>query len=150
MSTGGLQLGRWFRLSEFTRTSTGLPNRPPPGAVAALQALVSTVLDPLRDHVGRAVIVTSGYRSAEVNAHPSVRGAAGSQHTKGEAADVHVDGYTPRELADLVDQLELPYDQLIVYGWSGHIHVSHKPEGPQRGERLYQATRGGSYVRVSS
>lgn len=145
---GDLQLGRWFRLSEFTRTGTKLPNDPPAAAVQALQALVTTVLDPLRDGVGKAVNVTSGYRSAEVNA--AVGGADSSQHSKGEAADVRVDGYTPDQLANTIDRLGLPYDQLIVYGWSGHVHVSHKLNGAQRRERLFQAVKGGPYVRTSS
>ena len=64
------KLGRYFTLSEFTRSTAaanmGHPNQPPPQVVTALRELVATVLDPLREEEG-PVRITSGYRAPDVN-----------------------------------------------------------------------------------
>ena len=77
-----------FHLEEFTRTATGLPNVPSGAERAALQALATHVLQPLRDSIGKPVYITSGFRSAAVNR--AVGGVAGSQHRSGQAADILV------------------------------------------------------------
>lgn len=83
-------ISRYFTLTELTRSKTAtqqhLNNSPSPEAIANLQALVSQILDPLRQLWGRAIYVNSGYRSPAVNA--AVGGVKNSQHTKGEAADI--------------------------------------------------------------
>lgn len=100
-----------------------------------LQVLTDTVLDPARRAFGKAIRVNSGYRCAELN--KVVGGSAKSQHLTGCAADI--DGGTRkdnRRLAKLIVELGLPFDQLIDeknYAW---VHVSHNPDGPQRGEIL--------------
>ena len=109
----------------------------------AVRALVLDVLQPLRDALGYAVWISSGYRCAQLNADPEVGGAKNSQHLKGEAADIHV--YLPAGteipsiyVAMFIKVLELPFDQLIVY--PDFVHVSHKLEGAQRGQILYNAS----------
>ena len=81
---------RYFTLRELTRSAAALKhkldNTPDAAAVARLQALVTHVLDPLRQLYGAPIMVTSGYRSPAVNA--AVGGAAHSQHMLGEAADI--------------------------------------------------------------
>ena len=81
---------RYFTLRELTRSAAALKhkldNTPDAAAVARLQALVTHVLDPLRQLYGAPIMVTSGYRSPAVNA--AVGGAAHSQHLLGEAADI--------------------------------------------------------------
>lgn len=135
--SGQVKLGEYFTLNELTKTNTGLTNVPDPQSVANLQYLVETVLDPLRSAIG-PVIITSGYRSAAVNAHPSVQGSASSQHMKGQAVDfVPVSSSIDEALAQL---RELPVDQVIIYHDSTHIHVSAKPGG--RGEFLYSGPTG--------
>ena len=54
-----------------------------------LQHLCIHVLQPLRDAIGRPVYITSGYRSAKLNAR--VGGVPNSYHLRGLAADIHVD-----------------------------------------------------------
>lgn len=60
-----------FTIEELTRSATaearGIDNTPPPAAVAALNALVDKVLDPLREAWGAPIKITSGYRSSELN-----------------------------------------------------------------------------------
>ena len=99
----------------------------------AVRALTLSVLQPLRDHTGSRVNISSGYRCQTLN--NLVGGEPSSQHLKGEAADIWSRTHTPLELARLIVKLELPFDQLIVY--PTFIHVSHRLEGAQRGQVLY-------------
>ena len=54
-----------------------------------LEALVDNVLDPVRTRYGKAVHVSSGYRCEQLN--KLIHGALGSQHLRGEAADIYTD-----------------------------------------------------------
>lgn len=54
------------------------------------------VLEDIRAHFNKPVIVTSGYRTPEYNA--KIGGAKNSQHTKGTAADIKVSGIPAREV----------------------------------------------------
>ena len=101
-----------------------------------IKALVENVLQPLRDAWGRALVINSGYRSPELNSHPLVGGTTGSQHVKGEAADVRCEN--PLGLARMAVALDLPFDQMIVY--PTFVHFSHKRDGGQRGQILYAKT----------
>ena len=125
-----------FRWEEFERSNKaaelGIDNTIPDNTVAEnINALVFNVLQPLRDACGHPLKVNSGYRSKALN--KAVKGAANSQHTRGEAADIHEDN--PFTLAWLVLHIGLPFDQLILY--DTFIHLSHKRNGQQRGQILY-------------
>lgn len=133
-------LGEYFNLSEFTRSSAasrhGLDNTPPPQAVVCLRALVARVLDPLRGEAG-PVRITSGYRAPEVNR--AIGGSSTSQHCAGEAADlVLVVDHDAESVADLLYAMQSPVDQCIWYEpeVGGHVHVSHRRDGRQRGQFL--------------
>lgn len=127
------RLSKNFTLAEMTHSNTavaqGIPNVPSAASIANLQVIVDRVLQPLRDRVGVAVRVTSGYRSDAVNR--AVGGAAGSQHRIGEAADIQVPGFTPFQVAELIRQ-HLPFDQLILTNQvpgdrsQGFVHVSYR------------------------
>lgn len=93
----------------------------------SVKALVLNVLQPLRDACGKSLKINSGYRCPELN--KVVGGVGNSQHTKGEAADVASDN--PYELAKMAKELNLPFDQMILY--PTFVHFSHKLKGPQRG-----------------
>lgn len=62
-------------------------------------------LDAIRDHFDRPVRVTSGCRCEAHNA--AVGGSTHSQHKKGRAADIVVDGVPPALVAELADQMGL-------------------------------------------
>lgn len=87
-------------------------------------ALVDNILDPLRERVGRPIIITSGYRSKRVN--ELVGGSIFSQHMKGKAADIYVQGYTPLQMEIVYYTIQMLYefDQLILYPYKNIIHVS--------------------------
>lgn len=137
-----MSLSPHFSLAEFTRTSTGLPNEPQPSHVAALTSLCLHVLEPIRALLGVPIRVTSGFRSSTVNA--AIRGAAGSQHMLGEAADIVPVGMDVETAMGRIVASKLPVDQLIVYPRGGFIHVSHAAQRVQRGELLRSAAPGGS------
>ena len=84
-------LSEHFTLGEMVRSGTairlGIGNEPDGEAVENLRHLCSEVLEPLRRRYGR-IIITSGFRCERLN--EAVGGAKGSQHLRGEAADIHV------------------------------------------------------------
>ena len=126
-----------FTINELTRSDTalrlGIDNRPPANAVAALHALVDNVLDPLREAWGGPIHVNSGYRCPALN--KAVGGTPGSQHQRGEAADITVGSRSGnRRLLALIKRLNLPVDQCIDEKDCRWIHVSHRPG---RNRRLY-------------
>jgi len=143
------QLGRFFTWVELTRsaaaTRLGLDNRPPPEAQEALRQLVAQVLDPLRAALDLQVHINSGYRSPAVN--QAVRGSATSQHMKGEAVDIRVDGVTAVALATAIVRLGVPFDQVIWYApeRGGHVHVSFTTKRANRRQTLH-APAGGGYT----
>ena len=120
-----MQLTKNFTLAELTKTSQPLPNVPNEAEIARLKALAVNILQPLRDALGRPVILTNAFRSEAVNR--AVGGVASSQHRNGEAADIYVNGLNPLQLAQYIHSLRLPYDQLIREPtW---VHVSYHEAG---------------------
>lgn len=86
-------LSSHFCLKEFTESATarkhGIVNEAPPEAVENLRRLCEGCLEPLREALQLPVVITSGYRTKELNsmlAHASDR----SQHMAGQAADFYV------------------------------------------------------------
>jgi hypothetical protein len=102
----------------------------------AVKTLVVKVLQPLRDKVGRPLKINSGYRCPELNA--KVGGVGTSQHCKGEAADIWCATLTPYQLARVVLENGIPYDQMILY--PSFLHLSFRKEGEQRMQLLYNAS----------
>jgi len=128
-----MNLSANFTLKELTKSDTamrlGLDNTPDDDALENLKTLCEKVLQPVRDNFGR-VTVNSGYRSPESNA--AVGGSKTSDHCKGMAADIEVDGVSNPDLAQwIMDNLE--YTQLILEFYtqgqpnSGWVHVSYDP-----------------------
>lgn len=81
---------KYFSLKEMCRSNTatakGIDNTPDFYQVFNLCRLCELVLDPVRETVKRPIIVTSGYRSQELN--KAVGGVITSQHVFGLAADI--------------------------------------------------------------
>lgn len=61
------------------------------------------ILQRIRDHFGRPVIINSAYRTRDYNA--KVGGGTGSQHVLGKAADIVVKGVAPSAVADYAETL---------------------------------------------
>ena len=60
-------------------------------------------LNQIREHFNSPVTISSGYRCTVHNSR--VGGATGSRHTKGDAADIIVKGYNPKEVAQYAESI---------------------------------------------
>ena len=132
-----MKLTKNFSLEEMYRSDTAqrcdIDNKPQTEEVVEnLRALCTEVLQPLRDHLWKPVVVSSGYRCKDLN--KKVGGVENSQHLKGEAADIKV-----RDREELIDVMryimdETDFDQLIreKSGSTEWVHVSHKRNGNNR------------------
>lgn len=146
------KLGKYFSLEELCVTSTGLANVPDSASRNNLKVLVDGFLDPLREHLGRPVRVTSGFRSRSVNGR--VGGAPNSYHTRGEAADFKVDGLDAHAIVEAIMLADLDYHQVIAYApeRGGHVHVTYRAADAARGRRqlLWAPAGTMSYVPYTS
>jgi uncharacterized protein YcbK (DUF882 family) len=61
-------------------------------------------LQKIREHIGKSIRVNSGYRCIEYNRH--IGSNDSSQHVKGKASDIAVEGLSPEELLDEVRYLK--------------------------------------------
>lgn len=62
-----------------------------------------TVLEQVRQHFNAPVKITSGCRCADHNA--KIGGSKKSQHVRGRAADIQVQGVTPSDVADYIESI---------------------------------------------
>lgn len=62
-------------------------------------------LEKIRTHFNVPITITSPYRCPVHNSRPSVGGAPGSRHTKGDAADIVVKGVAPRMVAQYAESI---------------------------------------------
>jgi hypothetical protein len=129
-------------LAEATSSATalrkGIANKPTQQHLLNLKEVALHIFQPCRNHFGKPLRVTSGYRSEALN--EAIGGSKKSQHSKGEALDMQsTKGYTNKELFTYIKD-HLTFDQLIgefpdnvgEYAW---VHCSYKKEG-NRGEVL--------------
>ena len=110
---GAAQLSPAFRVREFRcrdGTDTILIDE---GLVVLLQCI--------REHFGKPVTITSGYRTARHNA--AVGGAAFSQHCYGRAADIRVKEVAVDTLADYAETLLPGTGGIGRYPAKGFVHV---------------------------
>ena len=92
---GGRRLSANFRLREFACRDGSDP--------VFIDTRLVQVLQSIRDHFGKPVVITSAYRTAAHN--KAVGGAAYSQHCYGRAADIRVAGVPVETLATYAETL---------------------------------------------
>jgi hypothetical protein len=135
-----MKLTENFSLNELTKSQTaerkGIDNTPSAEHQENLKSLCEMVLQPIRDHFGQVVSISSGYRSPELCV--AIGSSTNSQHAKGQASDFEIFGVSNKELADYIDQ-NLDYDQLILEYWkgedepnSGWVHCSFNTQGNRK------------------
>ncbi len=136
-------LSEHFTLEELMASDTArrlhIDNTPPPEVMPNLLRLAG-VLEQLRDALGgEPLIVSSGYRCAELNRR--VGGATTSAHRRGLAADIVQAGVSPSVLARRIAALEIEFDQLIVEcgRW---VHVGLCDGRPRRQLLTYRTGEG--------
>lgn len=127
-----MKLSKNFSLDELTKSQTalrmGIDNEPTPGDLYNLSQLCDNILQPVREHFGKPVTVSSGYRSVALC--EAIGSSAKSQHAKGEAADFEIVGIDNKEVAVWIRD-NLNFDQLILEFYkdgepsSGWIHCSY-------------------------
>ena len=138
-----MKLSQHLDLSEVTRSESakrnGISNMPTPDHIANFKLLAENIFEPIREHFGVPIHISSGYRSKELNA--KIGGSATSQHCKGQAIDIDMDGSTNGvSNADVFNYIKnnLPFDQLIwEFGNDNNpdwVHVSY--DAKQRGQIL--------------
>ena len=122
-------------LDELTKSQIaerkGINNNPNPQQIENLKALAINILQPVRSHFDRPLIISSGLRCAQLCVE--IGSKITSQHVADEgaaAADFEIPGVDNRELG-LYIKNELEYDQLILEFYrdneptSGWIHCSY-------------------------
>ena len=93
------QITKNFTLEEFDcRDGSKMPED-----VKANIIILAKNLQVLRDEVAKSIIVNSGYRSLAYN--KKIGGAKNSQHPKGKAGDIKIEGMTPRQVANKIEEL---------------------------------------------
>ena len=88
---GSKNLSTNFKVSDF-KSKDG-------SDVVLVNPSLITLLEKIRKHFGKPVRIISGYRTPSYNA--GIKGAAkNSQHMYGNAADIKIEGVTPKEIYD--------------------------------------------------
>ena len=130
-----MKLSENFSLAELVKSQTatrkGINNEPGTAEIENLIHLAKNILQPVREHFGKPVIISSGYRSPELC--EAIGSSAKSQHAKGEAADFEIGGVDNKELATWISK-NTEFDQLILEFYdgvdpnSGWVHCSASKE----------------------
>jgi hypothetical protein len=138
-----MQLSTNLSLAEVTRSETakrrGISNMPTPEHIENFKKLAINIFQPIREHFGKPIIISSGYRSAELN--KAIGGSLSSQHSSGEAIDIDMDG-TDITNAQIFNYIKdnLNFDQIIwEFGTDANpdwVHVSFASNRSQRKQIL--------------
>jgi len=144
-----MKLSEHLDLAEVTRSESakrkGISNMPTAEHIANFKVLAEKIFEPIRTNFRCPIIISSGYRSKELNA--AIGGSASSQHCSGEAIDIDMDGtphgVTNRMVFDYIKD-NLVFDQLIYeFGDAQNpdwVHVSYETTGNQR-KQILRASR---------
>lgn len=113
-----MKLSEHLELAEITRSESakrnGISNMPTEEHIANLKELAEHIFEPIRVNFRQPILISSGYRSKELNA--KIGGANSSQHSLGQAIDIDMDGtingVTNADIFKYIKE-KLPFDQLI-------------------------------------
>lgn len=140
-----MQISKHLSLAEVSRSETakrkGINNTPSGEHLENFKKLAENIFEPIREHFGVPIHISSGYRSKELNA--AIGGSATSQHCSGEAIDIDMDGsasgVTNAQVFNFIKD-NLQFDQLIwEFGSNSNpdwVHVSYETTGKQRKQIL--------------
>lgn len=110
------KIGQHFKVKEFACKDGS--------QVVFIDNYLVSILDILRNQVGKPVIITSGYRTPTRN--KAVDGAKYSYHMRGMAADIRIKGMTAKEIANKLDKIIPNECGIIVYNTWVHIDTRTK------------------------
>ena len=141
-----MNISKHISLKEALRSDTakrlGLDNFPPNDILVKMRDTAENVFEPLREHFGEPICISSFYRSEELN--KAIGGSSTSQHCHGEAIDID-DVYSKATNADFFEYIKynIDFDQLIwEFGDDNNpdwVHVSYKSENNRK--RILKATK---------
>lgn len=129
-----MKLSEHLDLSEVIRSESakrkGIDNMPTPEHIENFKKLAENIFEKVRANFRVPIRISSGYRCKELNS--AIGGAASSQHCKGEAIDIDMDG-DPNNVSNkmIFDYIHknLDFDQLIwEFGTDSNpdwVHVSY-------------------------
>lgn len=141
---------------EFSRSGTaakkGWDNSIPEQYKSNIQRLCVSTLQPINDATGWINIISSGYRSKQLN--KEVGGVDSSHHLIGCAADCNFYKVTngKRERVDCetvmkkVDELGVPYTEMIPYSKQGFVHIAYT--GVAKHQKKMEDSSDGADVQV--
>jgi hypothetical protein len=141
-----MKIGQYFSLAEVERSDTAkrlrLNNKLPIQYYENAQNMVDNLLDPLRTFYAKPILISSWYRSPELNT--IIKGAVGSHHLTANAVDIDQDPVGPNENAKVFDIIKnnfLFHTLIWEFGTDENpdwVHVSFfKNESPKRILRAY-------------
>ena len=110
---GSINVAKNFKVSEF-KCSDGTDT-------ILIHPDLPVLLQKIRDHFGKPVIINSAYRTEQKN--KSVNGAKFSQHKYGVACDIHINGVTPLEVAKYAETLMTNSGGIGLYKTFTHVDV---------------------------
>lgn len=79
------------------------------------------ILQKIRNHFGKPIIITSAYRNADYNR--KIGGVSNSQHVKGTAADICISTVEPAEIARYAEHIMPGKGGIGLYGNFVHVDV---------------------------
>ncbi len=136
-----MKISTHLSIAEITRSDSakrhGIDNTPTAEHLENFKLLADKVFEPIRAHFGVPIFISSGYRSKALN--DFIKGSLSSQHCKGEAIDIDMDGsngdVTNRMVFDFIKN-KLDFDQLIwEFGTDFNpdwVHVSYTKTGNRK------------------
>lgn len=130
-------ISKHITYEEATKSQTavrrGIDNTPNAQQLEAMKLVAEKIFEPIREHFGIPIAITSFYRSPALN--KAVGGAKNSQHVLGEAIDIDgqvLGGVSNSTIYKFVKD-NLAFDQLIwEYGNAAEpdwVHVSYRKSG---------------------
>lgn len=110
------KVGKYFKVKEFACQDGS--------QVVFIDDYLISILDILRNQIGKPVHINSGYRTPTRN--KAVGGAKYSYHMRGMAADIRVDGIDAKEIANKLNKIVPNECGIIVYKSWVHFDVRTK------------------------
>lgn len=120
-----MKLTEHFSLEEFA-----CGDRLPPLALHGNVRALASVLQVLRNHLGKPIKITSGWRTHEHNV--AIGGARNSPHLWGWAADIVVPGVEHADVAQAFEDIfgDQPYGLGL---YNRHVHIDLGPKRRWKG-----------------
>lgn len=110
---GNMQLSKNFRVKEFACSDGSDP--------VFIDSELVTILQKIRNHFGKAVTITSAYRTPGKN--KACGGTLYSQHLYGRAADIKIKSVAPKTVAAYAEKLMPNKGGIGIYKTFTHIDV---------------------------